>query len=146
MWIWNFSTTMSHSLLYCGKWWRARYCCAQECPTIRSHCLWHSGLIFSNVMDHLRTRNLSDAVDKSTDWERFQSLTSELISPRIPVILWEEADKAARDFTASIVSAYRLSTRTLTASDQNNDLPGPECLLNYKMRLRKLASNPGRSM
>jgi hypothetical protein len=93
---------------------------------------------FSNAMDHLRTRNLSDAVDKFTDWERFQSLASVLISPRIPVNLWEEADKAVRDFTASTVSAYGLSTNKLTVSGQNNELPGLECLLKHKMRLRKL--------
>jgi hypothetical protein len=38
--------------------------------------------------------NLSEPVDKSTDWERFQSLASELISNE----LGEESDKAAHDF------------------------------------------------
>jgi hypothetical protein len=33
-----------------------------------------------------------------------------------------EADKAARDFTASIASEYRLSTRKVTLSDVNTDL------------------------
>jgi hypothetical protein len=40
-----------------------------------------------------------------------------------------EADKAARDFTASIASAYRLSTNKITLSDINNDIPGLDRLL-----------------
>jgi hypothetical protein len=35
------------------------------------------------LLDNIRTRNLSDPVDKFTDWEWFQSLASELFSPRI---------------------------------------------------------------
>jgi hypothetical protein len=38
----------------------------------------------------------------------------------------EEADKAASDFTASIASRYTLSTRNITFSDVNQDLPGFE--------------------
>jgi hypothetical protein len=38
-----------------------------------------------HLLDHVRTRNLSDSIDKFTDWERFQSLASELISPRIKI-------------------------------------------------------------
>jgi hypothetical protein len=37
--------------------------------------------------------------------------------------LGEEADKADRDFTASIASAYRRSTRKIILSDLNKDLP-----------------------
>jgi hypothetical protein len=44
----------------------------------------------------------------------------------------------ARDFTASIASAYRLSTRKVTLSDINTDLPGLDRLLKLKRRLRKL--------
>jgi hypothetical protein len=43
-WVRNSCNTLSHSLRSCGKWWRGRYCCAQKCPTVESHCLWHSGL------------------------------------------------------------------------------------------------------
>jgi hypothetical protein len=49
-----------------------------------------------------------------------------------------KADKAVRDFTAPIASAYRLSTSKITISELNNDLPGLDRLLNYKKRLRKL--------
>jgi hypothetical protein len=54
-------------------------------------------------MYHVRTRNLSDLVNKFTDWEQFQSLGSELISPRIQINLREEADTGALYFIASIL-------------------------------------------
>jgi hypothetical protein len=44
--------------------------------------------------------------EKFTDWEWFESLASDLISPRIKINLREEADKAASDFTAAIALAY----------------------------------------
>jgi hypothetical protein len=46
-----------------------------------------------HLLDHVRTR-----IDTLTDWERFQSLASEIISPRIQIKSREEANKAARDF------------------------------------------------
>jgi hypothetical protein len=49
--------------------------------------------------------------------ERFQSLTSDLISPGIGINSEQEADKAARDFTASIASEFRLSASEVTISD-----------------------------
>jgi hypothetical protein len=88
--------------------------------------------VWSVLLYHVRTRNLSDPADKFTDWERFHSLASELISPRIQINLWVEADKAARDFTASIALAYRLSTRKIMISDLNKNLPGLESLLKHK--------------
>jgi hypothetical protein len=51
-----------------------------------------------HLLDHTGTRNLSDPVDKFRDWERFQSLASELISQGIQINSGEEASKAARDF------------------------------------------------
>jgi hypothetical protein len=42
------------------------------------------------------------------------------------------------DLTASIASAYRLSTSKITTLDLNKDLPGLESLLKHKRRLRKL--------
>jgi hypothetical protein len=60
--------------------------------------------IVFHLLDHIRTVNLSDPVEKFTDWKRFQSLASELISPRIQINSEEEADKAACNFTASIGS------------------------------------------
>jgi hypothetical protein len=48
-----------------------------------------------------------------------------------------EADKVARDFAASITSAYRLSTKT-TISGRNRSSSSLERLLNHKQKLRKL--------
>jgi hypothetical protein len=55
-----------------------------------------------------------DPVEKFADWERFQNLASASVSPRVEISSYIEADKAARDFAASIVSAYRLSIKTTT--------------------------------
>jgi hypothetical protein len=97
----------------------------------------HLPIIF-HILDHVKIRNLSDLIEKFTDWDRFQNLASELISPKIEIKLGVEADKAARDFSASIASAYRLSTCKITLLDLNNDLPGLDQLLRHKERLRKL--------
>jgi hypothetical protein len=69
----------------------------------------HLQILF-HILDHVTTRNLSEPFAKFTDWERFQSLASDLVSPRMQINTWAEANKAAREFTASIASAYRLST------------------------------------
>jgi hypothetical protein len=91
-----------------------------------------------HLLDYIRSRNLSDPVDKFTDWKRFQRLASELISPKIQTNSEEEADKGARHFTASVASAYRIATSKITLSDINKDIPGLENLLEHKRRLRKL--------
>jgi hypothetical protein len=90
-----------------------------------------SPIVF-HILDHVKIRNLSEPIEKFTDWDRFQSLASELISPQIKVKSGVEADKAARDFRASVTSAYRLSKCEVTLSDINNDLPGLDCLLKQK--------------
>jgi hypothetical protein len=95
-------------------------------------------LIVFHILDHVKIRNPLEPVEKFTDWERFQSLDFELISPKIEVNSGVETDKAAHDFTASIASAYRLSTSKITVFDINNDLPGLDRLLYHKQRLRKL--------
>ncbi|PNF41415.1 hypothetical protein B7P43_G14387 [Cryptotermes secundus] len=97
----------------------------------------HLPIVF-HILDHVKISNLSEPIEKFTDWERFQSLASELISPKLEINSGVEADKAARDFAASIASAYRLSTSKVTLSDINNDLPGLDRLIKYKQRLRKL--------
>jgi hypothetical protein len=74
---------------------------------------------------------------KNSDWDRFQSLASELLSPQVQINSGVEANKAARNYTASVASAYRLSTSKVTLSDIN-DLPGLDHLLKHKQRLRKL--------
>jgi hypothetical protein len=97
----------------------------------------HLPIVF-HILDHVTTRNLSDSVENFTDLDRFQSLASDLVSPRIQINSGVEADKAARDFTASIASAYRLATSKVTLSDMNTDLPGLDRLLKHKQRMRKL--------
>jgi hypothetical protein len=97
----------------------------------------HLPIIF-HILDHVKIKNLSEPIEKSTDWERFQILVSELISPRIEIYSGVETAKAARDLTASIASAYRLATSKVTLSGINNDIPGLDRLLKHKRRLRKL--------
>jgi hypothetical protein len=74
----------------------------------------------------------------NSHWERFQTLASEWISPKIKIDSGQEADKAAYNFTASIALAYRLSTRKITLSTLNKNLPGLESWLKHKQRLRIL--------
>jgi hypothetical protein len=45
----------------------------------------------------------------------FKVSPSEIISPIIDIKSGVKADKAARDFTPSIASVYRLSTSTVTS-------------------------------
>jgi hypothetical protein len=97
----------------------------------------HLPIIF-HILDNAKIRNLSEPIEKFIDWDRFQSLASELVSPRIEINTVVEADKDARDFTASVVSAYRLAASKITLSDINSDLPGLDRLLKHKLRLRKL--------
>jgi hypothetical protein len=75
----------------------------------------HLPIMFS-ILDHVKAREVSDPVEKFTDWERFQSLASDLVSLKIQINSSTDADKAARDFAAPIASAYRLSTRKITIS------------------------------
>jgi hypothetical protein len=42
----------------------------------------HIPIIF-HILDQVKIRNLPEPVEKFTDWEWFQSLTSELMSPKI---------------------------------------------------------------
>jgi hypothetical protein len=91
----------------------------------------HLPLVF-HILDHVKIRNLSEPIEKFTDWNRFQSLASELVSPQVKINSGVEVDKAARDFTASVASAYRLSTIKITLSDIHNDLPGLYHLLKHK--------------
>jgi hypothetical protein len=41
--------------------------------------------IISDLLDHVKIRNLSVPIEKFTDWDRFQSLASELISHGIEI-------------------------------------------------------------
>jgi hypothetical protein len=89
-------------------------------------------------LDHVKIRNVSKPIEIFTDWDRFQSLASELILPRMEINSGVESDKAARNFAASIASAYRLATNKVTLLDINNYIPGLDRLLKNKRRLRKL--------
>jgi hypothetical protein len=73
-----------------------------------------------HILDHVRTLNFSPPIEKFKDWERFENITSLLVLPRIEINSRAEADKAARAFTASIASAYRLSTSKMTLADLNS--------------------------
>jgi hypothetical protein len=94
--------------------------------------------IMFHILNHVKIRNLSDPIEKFTDWDQFQSLASELISPKIEIKSGVEADKVARDFSASIALVYGLSTSKITLLDFNNDLPGLDRLLIHKQRIQKL--------
>jgi hypothetical protein len=85
--------------------------------------------IIHHILDHVKIRNLSYPIEKFANWERFQSLASELISPKIQNTSEIEADKAERYFTTSISLEYRLSTYKITRLDLNNNLPGLNRLL-----------------
>jgi hypothetical protein len=37
------------------------------------------------LLDHIKTREILDPVEKFTDWDRFQSLASALVSPRVEI-------------------------------------------------------------
>jgi hypothetical protein len=60
---------------------------------------------------------------------------SELVSPNIQIY---SSNKVARDFVASIASAYRLSTRRTIKLDQKHEKPGIDHLLKQKRKRRKL--------
>jgi hypothetical protein len=63
----------------------------------------HLPIIFP-ILDHVKIRNLSDPIEKFTNWDWFQSLASELISQKVEIKSGVEADKAASEFSASCFS------------------------------------------
>jgi hypothetical protein len=97
----------------------------------------HPPIIF-HILDHVTTQNVSAPLEKFTEWERFQSLALNLVSPRIEINPGVEAEGAASAITASIASAYRLSNNRITLTELNSYLPGLDRLLKYKKRMRKL--------
>jgi hypothetical protein len=90
------------------------------------------------ILDHIKAREILDPVENFTDWERFQSLASALVSPRVQINSCIEADSASREFAASIASAYKLSTKKTRISHRNRGSSSLERLLKHKQRLRKL--------
>jgi hypothetical protein len=91
-----------------------------------------------SILDPVRMREALDSVETLTDCEMFQSLASELISTNIQIRSSNEADKAACDFTVSIASAYRISTRKQHLFDRKYEIPGLVHLLKHKRNFRKL--------
>jgi hypothetical protein len=96
-------------------------------------------LVLFQRLDHVSTRDISVPVEINTDWERrFQSPASDLISPRIQIHTFQDAEEAASKFAASRASAYRLSTNKITLSELNEELPDRDCFHQLKQRLKKL--------
>jgi hypothetical protein len=52
----------------------------------------HLPILF-HILDHVKIRNLSEPIEKFTDWEWIQSLASDLISPRLEINMAVEANK-----------------------------------------------------
>jgi hypothetical protein len=102
----------------------------------------HLPVLF-HIPDHISARDILAPVEIHADSERFRSLASEFISPRIQIDTVDEAQKAACNIEASIASAYQLSTRKITLSELNNELPKLDILLQLKHRLRKLWHETG---
>jgi hypothetical protein len=71
------------------------------------------------ILDHIKAWEILDPLEKFTDWERFQSFASALVSPRVEINSCIEVNNAGRVFAASIASAYRLSNKTTKISDRN---------------------------
>jgi hypothetical protein len=91
-----------------------------------------------SILDPVRMKEALDPVEKLTDWELFQCLASELISPNIQIHFSNEADKRAHDFAASIALACSLSTRKITILDWKYEILALNPLLKHKSKLRKL--------
>jgi hypothetical protein len=97
----------------------------------------HLARVF-RILDRVKTENISEPIEKFTDWKRFQSLDSILMLHRIEMNSVAEVDKAALNFTAPIVSKCRLYISKVTLSSLNNNIPGSDLLLKHEQRLRKL--------
>jgi hypothetical protein len=97
----------------------------------------HLPILF-HMLDHVSIRDTSVSVETHTDWERFESPVSDLISLRIQINMFDDAETAARNFAASIASAYRLSTNKIIIPDVTEELPELDLLLQLKCRLRNL--------
>jgi hypothetical protein len=88
-------------------------------------------------MDHFSARDISAPVEKHTDWERFRSLTSEIISPRIQIDTLEGAVKPACN-SQSLLPLHIAIDKPDHTSGTKNELPGLDPLLQHKQRQRKL--------
>jgi hypothetical protein len=91
----------------------------------------HLPIVFQ-ILGYVKIKKRLDLLEKFSKLERFQNLLSNLISPRIEIISGVEANKTALKFTASISSAYRLSTSKARLSEVNNNIPVLDSLLKQK--------------
>jgi hypothetical protein len=76
-----------------------------------------------HILYYVTTNQLMEPLKKFTEWEQFQNLASNFISPRTEINSGIEADKVAQKFTASIALAYRFSkskARTFGTKSQSS--------------------------
>jgi hypothetical protein len=52
--------------------------------------------IIFHILDHVRTKQISEPLEEFTDGERFQSLASNIVSLRVEINSGVEADKVVR--------------------------------------------------
>jgi hypothetical protein len=90
------------------------------------------------ILDPVRKREALYPVEKLTDWKLFQSLASELLPPNIQIHSSNEADKAARDFAASITLVYILPTRKSKILGWKYKIPVLDVLSKHEIKRRKL--------
>jgi hypothetical protein len=90
------------------------------------------------IFDHVKVREYLVPVEEFTDRERFKASPLPKVSSKNEINSCIEADKAVRDFAASIASAYSLSTEATTISVRNCGPSGIDRQLRHKHRLRVL--------
>jgi hypothetical protein len=140
---------MPGSLFPWGKWWRAKHCGPSEYQAFRYliSCFWYRGFRPStkrvHILGPIKTRNLSEPVEKCADCERFQSLASELISLRIEIT--EGIEPIRRRVTLQRLLLRHIGCRSvsLPPSDRNNVLTGLDHLLKHKQRQKNCNMKPG---
>jgi hypothetical protein len=101
----------------------------------------HISIMFT-ILDPVIARKALNPVEKFTNWEQFQSITYELISPNTLLHSSNKADKAARDFAASLASTYTLSTIKTIISNTKYEIPSLLRLLNYRRKFRSYGKKP----
>jgi hypothetical protein len=126
---------MPHSLPSYGKY--------DVLETVIRQNIRSSSVILSDIQDfdHLPVFQILDHVKTKHRWEPVEKFRLGTVSksPRIEVNSEEEADKAARNFTASLASAFRLSSCKVTLLDmKNHDLPGFHLMIKHEKTLRNL--------
>jgi hypothetical protein len=67
----------------------------------KNPALRNAHITLGNIYNSTRVPILAP-VETFTDWDRFQSLVSDLISPSTQINTFEDAEERARKFTASM--------------------------------------------